>query len=265
VAAFDEIASTYDELFSDSPVGRAQRGTVWNEIAQTFHTGQHILEINCGTGIDAIHMGLNGLHVDACDSSAVMIEVAERRAFPFGEQLPVRFRCLPIEKIDELPGKATFDGVLSNFSGLNCVEDLGSVARNIARLVKTGGHAVVCVFGTFCLWEILWYLSKGNFRKAFRRFRRRAIVVRLGPAATVTIRYWSAIQLNRVFAPYFRLKRTRGVGVVVPPSYVTGCAPPFPRLFRIAAAADPWIGICPIVRGMGDHIVLTFERTEVTP
>jgi ubiquinone/menaquinone biosynthesis C-methylase UbiE len=261
-APFDSIASTYDETFSASPVGRAQRGSVWNEITRAFHPGQHILEINCGTGIDAVHMSLQGIHVEACDSSIGMIKLAEQRASTFGEHLSVRFRCLPIEKMGELDPERTFDGALSNFSGLNCVEDLDAVVRNLACLVKTRGRIVVCIFGTFCLWEILWYLSKGNIHKAFRRVRHRYVDVTLAPATPVRVRYWSVANMKRVFAPCFQLKRMRGVGVIVPPSYAASLAGRFPRLFRLATVVDPWLGGCPIVRLMADHVVLTFERTE---
>ncbi|HVQ63229.1 MAG TPA: hypothetical protein VMT78_01770, partial [Terriglobia bacterium] len=54
--AFEAIAGVYDDVFSDSPIGRAQRRAVWNEMDREFREGQSILEINCGTGIDALHL-----------------------------------------------------------------------------------------------------------------------------------------------------------------------------------------------------------------
>ena len=160
--AFDAIAGSYDDAFSDSPIGRAQRSAVWREMDREFHEGQSILEINCGTGIDALHLASRGVRVDAFDSAPGMIARAQQRADKYSGLAPVRFRCLPIEESDKLTPDKPYDGVLSNFSGLNCVAELQPVVRNLARLVRPGGHAVLCVFGTFCLWEVLWYLRKGD-------------------------------------------------------------------------------------------------------
>jgi ubiquinone/menaquinone biosynthesis C-methylase UbiE len=88
---FDTVAETYDEVFSASAIGRAQRDAVWSEMDRVFAGGQRILEINCGTGIDAIHMARRGIHVEACDSSSRMIASAQRRAD--AERVPVEFRC----------------------------------------------------------------------------------------------------------------------------------------------------------------------------
>lgn len=258
-APFDAIAEAYDEVFSKSAIGRAQRRAVWSEMDREFHAGQSILEINCGTGIDAFHLARRGVIVDACDSAPGMILRARQRANT-SEPMAVRFRCLPIEKLDTLPLQKPYDGVLSNFSGMNCIADLAPVVRNLARIVRPGGRTVVCVFGTFCLWEVLWYLRAGHFRKAFRRLRRRGVDAVLAPGASVRVHYRSARYLSRAFAPCFRLKRWRGVGVALPPSYAASISVNFPRLFRLAVAIDPLLGRCPGLRSLADHMVLTFER-----
>jgi ubiquinone/menaquinone biosynthesis C-methylase UbiE len=259
-APFDTIASTYDDVFSETPIGLAQRNAVWKEMGRSFHPGARILEINCGTGIDAIHMARHGVLVEACDSSPRMIARAQDRAD--AEHLPVQFRCLSIERIGELAPPATYDGVLSNFSGLNCVSDLHLVATSLARLVKPGGRVILCVFGTFCVWEILWYLSARDLRKAFRRFRRRGVEAVLAPSATVTVHYRTVGTLRKIFAPHFRLERWQGVGILVPPSYAARLASSFPRVLRVAARIDPLIGCWPLARSIGDHTLLTFKRVR---
>jgi len=259
-SAFDTIAATYDDVFSESAIGRAQRSVVWNEMYRVFHRGQRVLEINCGTGIDAIHLARRGIHVEACDSASRMIAVAQRRAGT--TDLPVRFRCLPIESIDELAPATPYDGILSNFSGLNCVANLNAVGRNLSRLVRPGGHIVLCVFGTFCLWEVLWYLSARDVHKAFRRLGRRGTEASLGPSATVTVRYRTVNALKKLFKPHFRLERRQGAGILVPPSYAASVVSRFPRMFRLAVEADRFFGRCPFIRSLSDHAVLTFERVE---
>ena len=56
VLAFDSLAAKYDDLFTRSMIGRAQRGAVWDALIDTFEPGSHILELNCGTGEDALFL-----------------------------------------------------------------------------------------------------------------------------------------------------------------------------------------------------------------
>src|SRR5439155_6351864 len=271
-APFDAIAATYDETFTNSRIGRAQRDTIWHELDRVFRPGQHILEINCGTGVDAIYLASRGVDVLACDSAPRMIEVARKRLLkaqpcskpPSGRRWGrVDFRVLATEEIGKLqqPNSRTqFAGAFSNFAGLNCVEDLSHVARGLARLLQPGAPAVLCLFGRFCAWEVLWYLAHGNPRKAFRRLRYGGDLAELAPGATVRVRYPGVRALARAFAPAFRLKRWKGVGVVVPPSYLEPLAERFSKSFDRVASLDRWIGRCPVVRGAADHVLLTFER-----
>lgn len=258
-APFNEIAATYDDVFTDSPIGRAQRAAVWREVQRVFRSGDRVLEINCGTGIDSLHLAERDVRVHACDASPEMIALARSRAGE-GPDGRVRFSCLSIERLDELSDHGTFDGVLSNFSGLDCVADLGSVALSLARLVRPGGRVVVCVFGAQCLWEMFWYAGRGEFSKAVRRFRRSGVRSSIAPGTRVTVHYRTVRTMTRMFAPHFRLERWRGVGLAVPPSYAGAIPGRFPRCFRLAVRMDPWLGGCPGVRAFADHALLTLRR-----
>jgi hypothetical protein len=41
VLAFDSLAAKYDDLFTRSMIGRAQRGAVWDALIDTFEPGSH--------------------------------------------------------------------------------------------------------------------------------------------------------------------------------------------------------------------------------
>lgn len=260
-APFDAIAESYDEVFSDSPIGRSQRAAAWSEIDRVFHPGQRVLEINCGTGIDAIHMASRGIRVVGCDSAPAMVAIAQKRAAGLRD-LDLRFQSLRTEDIDRIEPVGPYDGVLSNFSGLNCVSDLQPIARSLFKLIRPGGRLVLCVFGRFCLWEVLWYTFSDKPEKALRRFRRNGVTSNLAPGVSVTVHYWSVKSLKEVFAPHFRLERRRGIGVVSPPSYAGSVAVRFPRFFNAATKVDRIAGNCPGIRAIADHVVLTFERVE---
>jgi SAM-dependent methyltransferase len=262
-APFDAVADEYDARFTDSLIGRAQRESVWREMDLRFQPGQRVLEINCGTGVDALRLATRGIQVLACDASKEMVALARRRLRGSARRNHVEFRTLEIERLGQLEEEGPFDGVLSNFAGLNCVADLAGVAHDLAQLVRPGGKAILCLFGRCCLWEMLWYTLRGDLKKVFRRLQNKSIVANLAPGHSVLVRYPSVGSLRRCFWPYFRLVSWKGTGVAVPPSYLEHWAVRFPRLFKLAARVDPLLGRCPGLRGLADHVVVVFERVKV--
>src|SRR5713101_6806235 len=101
-APFDAVAEAYDDAFTNSRVGRAQRDAVWEELDRVFQPGQRVLEINCGTGVDAVHLASRGVEVLACDAAPRMIEVARRRLLRANLGVGVEFRTLATEEIGKL-------------------------------------------------------------------------------------------------------------------------------------------------------------------
>lgn len=227
--AFDRVADQYDRLWTESPIGRAQRDAVWREVDPLFAPGQRVLDIGCGTGADAAHLAARGVRVHAIDPSPRMIEVARRRGGFTADVLGA----------DEIAGE--FDGAISNFGALNCVSDLRVVGQRLARVVRPGGYVAICTIGRFCWWEALW---------SWRRLRGSA-----GSSLGVTVRYWTVAEMRDAFRE-FELKRWMGVGLFVPPSYVGMPA----WLVRWCAALDRVLARVPGLRAMADHRLLIFER-----
>lgn len=266
-APFDAVAADYDKTFTASRIGQAQREFTWRELDRIFRPGQRVLEINCGTGVDAIHLAGRGIQVVACDISPRMIQEANRNADRAQRQskfaIEPAFRVLATEDIGTLKGEglvAGFDGALSNFAGLNCVENLSAVARDLGKLLKPRATAIFCLFGRFCIWEIFWHLAHAQPGKAFRRLRKRGVTALLAEGATVRVHYPSVSRLARDFAPEFVLKEWKGIGVASPPSYLEHLAQRFPRIFDGCVRFDRRWGSYPILRAMADHMLLTFER-----
>jgi len=256
--AFDQVAAVYDEVFTDTAIGRAQRRQVWAKLLETFPMGNRILELNCGTGEDAGFLAARGRTVTACDASAVMIEVAKQRANKEGWSTAAQFHRIANEDLGQLSFEGPLDGAFSNFSGLNCVLELAPVAGNLARLVRAGGRVLLCVWGRVCVAEILWYLLQGQAKKAVRRLSGKSTATVGG--TRIAVFYPTVRELQQAFSPWFQLVWRQAIGLFVPPTYVEQSIKDHPTVLARLEALDATFAQWPILRGAGDHVLLEFTR-----
>ncbi len=242
-AAFDKIAARYDTVWSDTPVGKAQRSAVWRWIDPVFNEGDFVLDLGCGTGVDALHLQSRGVSVYAIDNSPKMIEIARRRG--------IRADCFPIEHLQYFD--LNLDGVISNFGVLNCLPSLAGISRALARMVRPGGHLALCFINRICLWESAFYLLHAEPAKAFRRLRGSA-----GSSIGVRVSYPSSRQIVSAFQTDFRLLHCCGIGFSVPPSYVA-----FLTDWEVdqLAGLDRRLAHKPVLRSLADHRLYIFQRT----
>ena len=260
---FDPIAERYDDSFTSSIIGQLQRQAVWDEVMKNFHPGDRILDIGCGTGVDAYFLAEHAMDVVACDQSAQMLRVASQKIARLSSTAgSVQLRPVPAEEISSLRADGQFDGSLSNFGAVNCVSDISKLAGDLALLLKPRASFLLCMIGPICAWETAWYLLQGKPAKAFRRFHRGGVPTRVQGGETFNVFYRSVRSMQSLFAPALQLKSIRGIGVAVPPSYVESWACRFQRLARWGAKADRYLGAFPGIRLLADHILLRFERTE---
>lgn len=255
--AFDLLAADYDATFTHSALGTRMRAAVWRRLDAHAAAGERALELGCGTGEDAVHLARRGLEVVALDRSASMVETARKKVEGAGVGDRVRIRRRAIEEwaADPRAVGEGFNGALSNFGALNCVDDLAAVAGALAASVRPSGWAVLVIMGPLVPWEWAWYLARGRPGTAFRRLRRGGVAWR-----GTRVRYPSIGRVRRTFEPAFRLCRAGAVGAFLPPSYVEGWAARRPRLVgwldRIERRVESW----PPLPRLADHYVLELER-----
>lgn len=256
--AFDRLAPAYDSLFTFSAIGRSQREVVWKHSLDVFTPGSRLLELNCGTGEDALFLAGAGMTVTACDASLGMIGQARHKIAAESPQARIALFALRSEDIGSLDESLRFDGVFSNFSGLNCVGDLKSVAQQLAQRLDPEAPLLLCLSTRYCLWEIVYFLLRASPRKAFRRWKGIS-QARFG-GLEFPVYYPTVAQLCRAFAPHFRLVSTTGIGITVPPSYVETWMARRPRLLKVLGKIDDTVRSLPLLRTCGDHMLLHLEK-----
>lgn len=260
-AAFDDIASHYDDEFTYSDVGALQREKVWDYLNKALPTGcLSILELNCGTGEDALHFARQGHKVVATDLSSEMVAVAMAKATKNGLENQISFSKYDINKIEDIDFNRKFDVIFSNFGGLNCVDAMAlkKLSKVASRLLNPHGRLIGVIMPKFCFWESLYFLGKISFRKAFRRAKEGPLKVQINKE-TVETWYYSPARMTNIFKDEFQLKRMKPIGIFLPPSYLQtyfGSRKNFlSRLDKFEHQANRF----PILSYCSDHFLIDFE------
>lgn len=282
-AAFNGVAAEYDSNFSYTLLGQMLRQRVWRHLECHFHRGQHILDIACGTGEDALWMARRGVRVTALDGSKEMAARAARKAQMngYGDMISVYHYSLedfishpevlgdpsifgsakpdqPIERNTSAEVTGQFDGAISNFGGLNVLHKLNDFARALASAVSDGGKLALVLMGPLNPWEIGWHLFHGDLKRAFRRFGGSS-PAQVGQA-TINVWYPSPSRLVQDFDPWFRPLARESLGLLLPPSYLGHFVDRRPGLYESLDKIEIKIG--KYSGGVGDHYIQILERTR---
>jgi len=104
---------------------------------------------------------------------------------------------------------------------------------------------------------------RGRPANIFRRRKRGDVPARLG-GSSFTVRYHRSAEIRRAMAPWFSLKRRRGIGLFVPPSAAEPWISRHPAVLRFLDRLDRLLAR-PLAL-LSDHVLYRFERTvEVAP
>jgi ubiquinone/menaquinone biosynthesis C-methylase UbiE len=264
--AFDALAANYDSIWTHGTVGVLQREQVWREIQPLFRPGDRVLEIGCGTGVDAVHLARAGVRVHATDISPFMLSIAHARIEREGLAHRVTLEHRSIEQLSDMEESNAFDGAFSNFGAFNCTKDLCYAASTLARLIRPGGRLALCFMSRFCLWETMWYLFHGHPHKAFRRMQagRNGLQTSLSAGLPFRVFYPSVRKLTAALMKQFKPISSYGIGVLVPPSCMEQWSRRRPEFLSNLAVLDEHIRRLPILRGIGDHHLAIFTRTDAS-
>jgi ubiquinone/menaquinone biosynthesis C-methylase UbiE len=258
---FDAIAADYDKNFSDSLIGREQRQLTHRWLKRILEGKKlRILEINCGTGEDALWLSSLGHTVVATDQSKAMISEAERK-IGRSVQKNIQFISCGFEKLTDNVDQQQFDLIFSNFSGLNCVSphEMKLLGKQLFSLLKDNGHLAIVVFGKYSWWETFFFLLKGRPGQAFRRWHHNETRVRLAENMYQLVYYYSVRRLKNLLTP-LQLIEKKPVGLFIPPSYLEPAMRKRPNLFHSLTRLEKNFTAPAVSSPFADHVFLLFKK-----
>jgi Methyltransferase domain len=254
--AFSRQALSFDETDAANPVLQEWRVQIYRHVGQYLKPGARILELNAGTGIDALHFARAGHSIHATDLSDGMIRELERKIKSHPE-LSVSCQQISVESLDHVAG-SNYDFAFSNFGGLNCVSNLKLVAPPLANKLRPGAYLTWVIMPPFCPWELLW-LFKGKWSEAIRRFYPDGSIAHL-EGESFKIYYHSLADVRKAFGKSFTLIRSEGLGVFSAPPSAAAFLRSYPSLYKISRSLDLKLkDLFPFNR-WGDHIIVTLRK-----
>jgi len=257
--AFSAQSAVFDEQYGDNRIVAYKRDRVRQFLLKYLNPGSRILELNAGTGDDAIFLAKRGYHVHATDISPGMQTRLREKVATHDMHAFVSQELCSFTSLENLTDKGPYDCIFSNFAGLNCTGELATVLSSFDSLLKPGGVAVLVVLPPFCLWETL-LMFRGKFKTAFRRFFSSAGRKAQIDGAPFTCWYYSPRLISHSLQTRFEVKELEGLCTIVPPSYIEHFADKFPRLYdRLCRMENRLKGKWPW-KFMGDYYIISLQK-----
>jgi len=254
--AFSLTAEKYDLFALDHPNQTRMRNKVYAHLNRYLQPGQTILELNCGTGIDAAHLAQQGYRVHATDISEGMLARVQNKREALGLQDRLSFQQCSFTKLKQITG-GPFDAVFSNLGGLNCIPDLRPVIQQLRLVLRPGSLVTWVLMPPICLWELAT-LFLGQFRLAFRRFSPQGTTAHL-EGKVFKVYYFSPTKVKAAFGSEFRLLSIEGLSVITPTAESKNLAKRHPHIYGALAWLDDRLSLVPPWWGWGDFFIISFR------
>jgi ubiquinone/menaquinone biosynthesis C-methylase UbiE len=252
--AFSKQSSHFDDDDLSNPILQHWRQQIYEHADGFLKPNATILELNAGTGIDAIRFVKKGHYVHATDLSDGMIQTLKKKIENHSLENKISVQQISFDNLNQVDGK--YDFVFSNFGGLNCIKSLSKVAHEMPRLLNNGAYLTWVIMPPVCLWEWAWIL-KGQFRKAFRRLRKETLAHLEGEYFETY--YHSLSDVRKALGPKFSLTQVEGLGTFSPPPSAATFTKSCPRLTNILNSLDYLLRRQFPFNRSGDHLIITFQ------
>jgi len=258
-AAFSQQSAVFDDIYDHNAITLYMRNRGRAEAFNYLRPGDKILELNCGTGIDTVFFAKKGFKIVATDNAEGMVAQTTNKIMT--ADLDGRASCLRCSFNDlSALGGEKFDYLFSNFSGLNCAPDLGSVLNEADSVLKPGGYFTFVVMPKICPWELIMLL-RGRTKLALRRLGKAPARAHI-EGVLFDCYYYNPSYVTRHLKGRYTLCALTGLASIVPPPSLDYFPVKYPRLLKtLMKWEDRICSIFPFNRWC-DQYVITMRKDE---
>jgi len=257
--AFSKQAGIFDQLYSSNVIVQYKRECVRDHVKQYIKPNSKILELNAGTGEDAIWFAQQGHKVHATDISKGMQGELIEKIYKAGLGSKISNELCSFTELNKLQNKGPYDLIFSNFAGLNCTGELDKVLRSFSALLSPGGIVTLVILPNFCLWETMLFI-RGDFKTAFRRFFSSKGVIANVEGEKFICWYYNPSYVVSNMKDEYDILSVEGLCTLVPPSYLENFPLKRPSLFNWLKEKEnklrskwPW-------KNIGDYYIISLRK-----
>src|SRR5258706_8543380 len=254
--AFSRTAKKYDAFADDHPHLTRMRNKVYAHVERFIPKDARLLELNCGTGIDAVALAKRGYAVHATDNAPGMLKQLPEKIASNNVGEKVTFQQCSFTELAQVQG-APFDAIFSDLGGLNCIPHLSAVIQQLPKVLHPGGLVTWVLMPPVCLWEIA-EIFRGHPRLAFRRFARSGTPAYL-EGLNFTVYYFTPKKVLQWFGTDYDCLTIEGLSVLTPTAESKNFAKRYKRIYRTLSWLDDRLALRSPWRGWGDFFIITMR------
>ena len=257
--AFSKQSAIFDDIYSSNIIIQYKRQRVRNHLKEFLKPNSKILELNAGTGEDAIWLAEQEHVVHATDISKGMQEKLIEKVRQNKLETKVSNELCSFTELQNLINKGPYDLIFSNFAGLNCTGELDKVLHSFSPLLTPNGIVTLVILPKFCLWESMLFL-KGDFKNSFRRFFSSKGVKAHIEGEYFTCWYYNPSYVIKNMKSMYDVLSVEGLCALVPPSYLENFPKKKPSLFNwLKEKENKWKGKWPW-KNIGDYYIISLQK-----
>lgn len=254
--AFSKQSIIFDTLYKENKLSEYLRSTFRKEVLAQLKPNSSVLELNCGTGMDAVYFAEKGHTILATDNALGMLEQLNKKIKEKDLKECIKTLHCSFHDLHKLDHEK-FDYIISNFGGLNCTDNLNGVLQQLSPLLNENGKITLVIMPKICPWELVM-IFKGKFKTAFRRFKKQTPAHIEG--VSFLCYYYNPNYIINALKKEFKVLTTRGIFITVPPEFYANFIERYPKLFYVLSQIDKAICAFFPFTYTCDHYMITLQK-----